>query len=230
MAAPAHPPQPPRSSDDCVPAAARHPASPVRCAPTKMPLSPIAGSIARAASPVPVEISSTLLPGPIAAAAITWGTKSRDQYPVKRSYAATSTTLPAAACSPGANSGMASPKRIDCGNTVPYCRVCHLWATGTVICATKVRKPNGVAFGRCRHLVPLHRSFDRLHEGASEVAVIRRGMPCALQPLPTPIGRRWSPQAVSKAAILAPVKTGALARGSKICDSIGCAIGHKALV
>jgi hypothetical protein len=91
-------------------------------APTKRPLSPIAGSIARAASPVPVEISSTLLPGPIAAAAITWGTKSRDQYPVKRSYAATSTALPAAACSPGANSGMASPKTIDCDNTVPYCR------------------------------------------------------------------------------------------------------------
>src|SRR4051812_47139094 len=80
-----------------------------------MPPSPIAGSIARAASPVPVEISSTVLPGPIAAAAITWGTNSRDQWPVKRSYAATSTTLPAAACSPGANCGMAPPRQLIAG-------------------------------------------------------------------------------------------------------------------
>ncbi len=69
-------------------------------APITKPDAPTIGSAPSAASPVPVETSSTLDPGATSAAPSTDGIKSRDHRPVKRSYAEASTARPGATWKP----------------------------------------------------------------------------------------------------------------------------------
>ena len=73
-------------------------------APTTKPDAPTTLSAPSAASPVPVETSSTRHPGATSAAPSTEGTNSRDHRPVKRSYAEASTARPGATWKPAPNS------------------------------------------------------------------------------------------------------------------------------
>jgi hypothetical protein len=69
-------------------------------APITRPEAPTIGKVIAAASPVPVQTSSTRHLGFTSAAASTVGTKSRDHRPTQRSYAEVSTARPGATWNP----------------------------------------------------------------------------------------------------------------------------------